>query len=212
MILKRIVLPVLFICSLSASSFCQKSSSSGNVKSFKINGVSVTTKASFEFDTLGIVSPDTLRLTSCGEYVYSPFGKLYDKKDLKKSVLKDFQVADKKHWAAGEEFLLNELTLDSNKLILFFDKNPDEVPGSYVLKGEIFDNRIIFQDGIKIGMNTDDFYKTFFSLFPVELENRYRVVSISTCENSVIHYYNFKDGKLLKVMFDCDERYWKLEY
>ncbi len=208
---KRLLL-VLIILFESIIGFGKQPLPIDTTKSFKVNGVWVTPKTSFKFDTLGIISTDTLPLTSCADYVYFPFGPMKDKRDLKHSLLKSFTVTDKKYWAGGEVFPINILKADFDKLILFFDKNKEDAKSSYVIKGEIMDSTIHFINGIKIGMNLDDFYNKFFDLFPTDLQKKYKVVTIATCDYDLTHVYTFKNGKLISVGFICDERYWRVEY
>ena len=46
--------------------------------SFRIGASWATPKKSFDFNTLGQSSGDTLHLVTCSDYVYFPFGKLTD--------------------------------------------------------------------------------------------------------------------------------------
>lgn len=169
-------------------------------KSFKIETFWVTPKDSFgNYEEK--VSGDTLQLVSCEEYIYSPFGTIKSKSDLKISLLNNFQITDRNDSLGGTLCELQILKLDSNNITLFFDTDRYASKGSYIVKGEILDNRVTFANGIKIGMNIDDFYKMFFVSFPKELQDKYKVVAISSCVDAIMHIYTFKDGSLLSIKF-----------
>src|SRR6185312_6130879 len=164
-------------------------------KSFKIETFWVTPKDSFgNYDEK--VSGDTLQLVSCEEYIFSPFGVIKSKLELKTSLIKNFKVTDRTDSLGGNVCEVQILKLDSNNLTLFFDTDRYASRGSYIVKGKILDNRVTFDNEIKIGMNIDDFYKMFFVSFPKELQDKYKVVTISSCVDAIMHIYDFKDGKL----------------
>ena len=52
----------------------------------------MTPKLTFDFNSVLKSSGDTIDIVTCGEYVYFPFGHLKDKKDLKESLLKNFNI------------------------------------------------------------------------------------------------------------------------
>ncbi len=181
-------------------------------KSFKINGIWVTPKTSFDFNSFDGISGDTLKLVSCAEYIYSPFGIIHSKEELKTSLLKDFQVTDRNENDGSQISTVQLLKLDFNELILFFDTDREATKESYILKGEIHDNKVKFDMGIKIGMTMGDFYKTFFDLIPKELQVKFRVVKLSSCVDAITHFYDFKNGKLESVKFGCEGCTWTLDY
>jgi hypothetical protein len=154
--------------------------------SFRINNYWVTPKKSFDFNSLGKSSRDTLHLITCSNYVYFPFGKLTDKSSLKSSLLKDFYITSShldtfvnsmlpsnpsdnfKQWS---ETL--ELELGENKLSLFLDNDPEASMHGYIRSGKIVDSKILFSENIRIGMSSTDFYNLFFDYFPKELTLKY---------------------------------------
>lgn len=170
--------------------------------SFKINNYWVTPKISFDFNSLGISSGDTLNLVTCSEYVYAPFGLLTDKGQFKNSLLKDFTSNDTLLGLQGEwQIEAQTLKLNSNKLLLFFDNDSESSKHSYILDGEIVDDKVQFSDKIKVGMSIEDFYKTFFDYFPTVLHRKYKIVELESCVTDVIHIYAFNNGQLSSVKF-----------
>jgi hypothetical protein len=143
------------------------------------------------------MSKDTLYIVTCSEYVYSPFGLLKKESDLRKSVLKNFKSNTNDNPPLGKSYNLN-----TNKLTLFFDNDPYASKESYIIKGEINDSKVCFINGVKIGMKIEDFYKSFFVVFPPELEYRYNVIVYESCVTAIKHTYIFKNHQLFLVKFE----------
>jgi len=156
-----------------------------------------------DYDTARVTG-DTLHLTTCNEYVYSPFGIIEDRKTFKTSLLKDFTVRDVAAPALPQPYQMQILKYKSSKLIFFFDHDPEASKHSPIVKGEIYDEDVPFFNGIKIGMGLDAFYKTFFDYFPDSLKNKYKVIAIESCVTSITHVYTFQNQKLKSVKFISD--------
>ena len=165
---------------------------------------------SFDFNSLGQSSGDTLHLVTCSDYVYFPFGKLIDKSSLTTSLLKDFTITSFKRdtftntnitppYFEWSESVILELT--NNKLNIFLDNDPEASTHSYIRGGQIVDNKVVFTDNIKVGMSIEDFYKTFFEYFPTELNRKYKVIEFESCVTDVTHVYTFDKGLLSSVKF-----------
>ena len=187
---------------------------SDTTNSFKINNYWVTPKKTFNFNSLGKYSGDTLHLVTCAQYVYSPFGLLTDKSTLKTSLLKDFKIIsckldtftnimlpsdpsdDFKQWSESIE-----LELGTNKLNLFLDNDPEASKHSYIRGGQIVDSKVVFSENIKIGMDIEDFLRKFFDHFPTELTKKYKVVEFEACVTDLTHVYTFDNGHLRIVKF-----------
>ena len=183
-------------------------------KSFKVDSYWMTPKKSFNFNSLGKSSVDTLHLVTCSSYVYFPFGKLTDKSSLKASLLKDFNIIsskldtftnimlpsdpsdDFKQWSETIE-----LELGANKLSLFLDNNPESSMHGYIRGGQILDSKVLFLNNIKVGMSIEDFYKNFFDYFSIALSKKYKVVELESCVADVTQIYTFDDGLLISVKF-----------
>jgi len=178
-------------------------------KSFRVDNYWATPKKSFDFNSLGKPSADTLHLVTCSQYVYYPFGLLNKKSDLKTSLLKQFTISNCKREAymnhdISEDSLWSEsfeLTLGRNKLNIFLDNDPEASTHSYLSSGEIYDSKVDLLDDIKIGMNINEFYKSFFDYFPTELENTFKVIKFESCVQSITHIYIFNNGKLSIIKF-----------
>lgn len=178
--------------------------------SFKIGNYWVTPKKSFDFNSLGQSSGDTLHLVTCSQNVYFPFGKLTDKSSLKTSLLKDFTIINFNRDTftninISPDFLqwseLVELKLGDNKLNLFLDNDPEASMHGYIRGGQIVDSNVIFSDNMKIGISVVDFYKIFFDYFPADLNNKYKVVEFESCVADVTHIYTFVNRQLNSVKF-----------
>ena len=166
-------------CDNSKSRFEKTYIPTDTINSFKIDNKWVTPKKSFEFNSLGKSSGDTLDLVTCCKYVFYPFGNLTDSSSLKNSLLKDFVISDFKRdtftnsnitpscfqWSESVE-----LKLDENKLTLFFDNDPEASTHGYIRGGRIVSDKVQFSDDIQIGMRVENFYKKLFDYFPSELE------------------------------------------
>ena len=205
---------LLTACSNNADKKSAADNSVDTTKSFKVANYWLTPKKSFDFNSLGKSSGDTLHIVTCDQYVYFPFGKLTDKSLLKTSLLKDFTITkfkldtftnamlpsdpsdDFKEWSESLELELGE-----NKLSLYLDNDPEASTHGYIKGGHIVDSKVIFADKIKIGISAEDFYKTFFDYFPTKLLTKYKVVEFESCVTDVTHIYTFDNGQLSMVKF-----------
>ena len=104
------------------------------------------------------------------------------------------------------------LNKGSNKLLLYFSTDPEELVQSNILKGEINDSSVIFANGVRIGMPVREFYKQFFRRFPLALQHKYNTVIFDYCVDDIRHAYDFKNGKLVTVRFSQPGGIWKLDY
>jgi len=179
---------------------------SDTTNSFKIEGYRVTPKASFEFSTLNKSGIDTLDMVACSDYIYSPFGKVNDKRKFASSLLKNFTVVNRIQATSSGKVEVQILKHKASKLVFFFD-NSDTATHSDILKGEIYDDDVVFFNAIRIGIKEDDFYKIFFDYFPPELRNKYKVIAMESCVDGIKHVYSFKDGKLSSVKFISDYQF-----
>ncbi|HET6226474.1 MAG TPA: hypothetical protein VFF27_09365 [Bacteroidia bacterium] len=157
-------------------------------------------KQAFQLLSVTKQEGDTLRLVSCADYIYSPFGKIENEAGLKLSLLKHAEV---KIRAYDEQSDFYELGQGKNKLVLFFSDDTDGALSSSIVKGKIQDSSIVFNNGIHIGMNNVDFYKIFFESFPKKLQENYNVVEIESCVQGIKHVYMFEKKKLTSVEFEC---------
>jgi hypothetical protein len=181
------------------------------LKAIKIGKFWATPKLTFEFHSLDKCSDDSLKLVTCSEYAYSPFGQLENKLDLAQSILKNFKVINKIEKFDNGKFEFQILTLKSSRLILFFDEDPEASKHSYIFKGEITDIETNLIDGIKIGMTKEDFFRTFFENFQNELLMKYNFIVFESCVDDMEHTYSFKDNKLVSISFLSDS-YWHVDY
>jgi hypothetical protein len=197
-------------CSNPSDTTDTKDNSIDTTKSFKVDNYWATPKKSFDFNSLGKSSGDTLNLVTCSDYVYFPFGELQDKSSLTTSLLKDFTVTkfqrdtftntnlDPPFFQWSESV---NIELANNKLTIFLDNDPEASAHGYIRGGQIVDCKVVFSDNIKVGMSMQDFYKSFFDYFPIELTTKYKVVEFASCVNDVTHIYTFDNGQLASVKF-----------
>lgn len=202
---------ILTACSNRTDNNPTAANSVDTTKSFKVDNYWVTPKPAFDFNSLGKSSGDTLVLITCAEYVYSPFGDLKDKSDLNSSLLKNFSITDRVDSMDIGPIEFQILKHNSSRLIFFFDHDPEATKHSFIFKGEIKDSDVNFLDNIKIGMNRDDFYKTFFDNFPTATQDKFKVVVFESCIQDIKHFYNFDNNKLSSVKFITDS-YWTVNY
>ena len=154
---------------------------------------------------------DTIVFITCVEYVYSPFGIIKNKQEIKHSLLNNFVVTDRKQKQTNGEFEFQILKKDNSKLILFFDNDPEATKQSYVFKGEIYDNSVKLDYGIRIGMSIEDFFDIFLESIPEEFNKKYKVIVFESCVIGEKQVYSFENSKLVSVIFETDS-YWKVDY
>lgn len=180
-------------------------------KAIKIDNYWVTPKPSFEFNSLQNSSGDTLSIVTCSEYVYSPFGIIKDKSEFKSSLLKNFSVTNRTDSMDAGKYEFNILKLNRNKLIFFFDNDPEASKHSDLFKGEIYDSEVQLINGVKIGMSKEEFYNVFFDNFSNDLMKKYKCFVLESCVQDIKHKYSFKDNKLQSINFITDS-YWTVNY
>jgi hypothetical protein len=175
-------------------------------KSFKIDDYWATPKSSFKFNSLNKSGLDTLDLVVCADFVYSPFGKIKNKSEFGSSLLRNFGLQNKIQTITFGQAEVQILRHNASKLIFFFDDTDTSIH-SDILKGEIYVVDVEFVNNIRIGIETNDFYNTFFDYFPAELVDKYKVVVLESCVDGIKHIYTFKDGKLNSVKFISDYKF-----
>ncbi|PSR56895.1 hypothetical protein AHMF7605_27055 [Adhaeribacter arboris] len=168
-------------------------------------------KESFEFNTLGESKGDTITFVTCSDYVFSPFGEVNNKTQLRTSLLKNFSMVDRIDTLDNEAFEFQILTLKNSRLILFFDDSSEGSRGSYIHKGEIMDTEVNLSDNVKIGMSKKDFIMTFFDNFPDEALSTYNHFVFESCVTDIWHTYTFTGDKLQSIKFTTDS-YWVVDY
>jgi hypothetical protein len=181
------------------------------LNSVKLGNDWITPKTSFDFNSFIDFHGDTLGIVTCAEYAYSPFGLINNKTELKSSKLSGFACIDKVEKMENGEFEFQKLSLGPNRIILFFDNDPESSKSSYVLKGEIFDNKIVLDNNVKIGMTKKAFIDIFFDYFPDKLTNRYQTIVFESCVQAIRHTYMFNNDRLESIKFDSDS-YWTVDY
>jgi len=170
-----------------------------------------TPKTTFDFNSFIDFQGDTLGIATCAEYAYSPFGQINNKTELKSSKLSGFACIDKVEKMENGEFEFQKLSLGSNRIILFFDNDPEASKSSYIFKGEIFDNNVVLENDVKIGMTKKEFIDKFFDYFPEKLTNKYQIIIFESCVQDIRHTYKFNNDRLESVKFDSDS-YWTVDY
>ena len=85
--------------------------------SSKIDTFRIKPKKTFDINTIVKSSEDTLYIVSCSEYVYSPFGVIKEKRELKESSLKNFNLVSRKEKMINGTYEFQRLNLDSNNPI-----------------------------------------------------------------------------------------------
>jgi hypothetical protein len=181
-----------------------------NTKTTEIQKANWIPKSSFGFESIHF-NMDTLFIVTCSEFVYSPFGALDDKKDLSTSSLNNFNQQTKIQRMDIGEVEFQYLTLNLNRLILFFDKNDGGNKHSYVFKGELKDSSVSLINGIQVGVNKDDCMNAFFDNYESKLLNQVNVISLISCVDDIVHTYTFKNETLNSIDFKTDS-YWNVNY
>lgn len=180
-------------------------------KAIKIANFWVIPKSSFEINSLNNSSGDTLSIITCSEYVYSPFGSIKNKSEFKSSLLKNFSVRNRIDSMDVGKFEFNILKIKTSKLIFFFDNDPEASKHSDIFKGEIYDSEVQFENGVKIGMSKEEFYKVFFDSFSNDFLEKYKYFVLESCVQDIKHTYSVKNNKLQSINFITDS-YWIVNY
>jgi hypothetical protein len=180
-------------------------------KAIKIENYWATPKQSFDFATMQDSRGDTLTFVTCAEYVYSPFGQVTNKSDIKTGLLKNFSVKERVDSMDVGSIELQILKHNSSRLIFFFDNDREASKHSFIFQGDINDNDVTLLDGIKIGMSKEKFVATFFDTFPDDLIAKYNIIAFESCTDDIRHIYTFKDDKLKSINFKT-HRYWTVNY
>jgi hypothetical protein len=164
-----------------------------------VDGVSVIPKFSTEFGALLKHGHDTLGISVNSTYVYFPFGLIKSKSKPDLGILRNFLITNKIIKTDIGNIDIQILKHASSKLIFYFN-TVDGAKYCDLVKGEVYDTDVKFINGIKIGMSTGDFYNSFFTDFPPELENKYHVFVLESVDG-VKHIYSFGNSKLKSVKF-----------
>jgi hypothetical protein len=180
-------------------------------KGVKINGYWTQPKKSFEFATMLNNTGDTLTFVTCAEYVYSPFGQIFNKSDIKSGMLKDFSMTSRIDTMDVGPIEFQILKHDSSRIIFYFDNDSESIKHSFIFQGDLVDSNLMLLDGIKIGMNKKNFIATFFDFFPNELIEKYNIIAFESCVNDIRHTYTFKDNKLKSINLK-KHSYWTINY
>ncbi len=133
---------------------------------------------------------------------FSPFGKLNEKSNFQKTLLKNFKTINKKKKVEGGfiEYQF-KFAFRSSNLHIEFDNDLEASTHSYIVGGEIRDREIGFVNNVHIGMDVDDFCRIFFSFFPEEILERFKVIIFESCVTDIVHIYTFENKKLISVKF-----------
>jgi hypothetical protein len=180
-------------------------------RAIKIESNWVTPKQSFDFAAMLDSTVDTLIFVSCAEYIYSPFGQITNKSEIKTGLLKNFSVTDRVDSMDVGAIEFQILKHNSSQLIFFFDNDPETSKHSFIFQGDINDKDVTLVNGIKIGMSKARFVSTFFDTFPNELITRHDVIAFESCVDDIRHTYTFKDDKLISINFK-KHSYWTVKY
>jgi len=180
--------------------------------SFRIGSYWVTPDSVFDFNTLLKAGEDTLHLVACQKYLMEPFGPMENKVQLQSSLLREFSTKTRYVKQENGTFPFVSLNKGNSRLLLYFSTDPDELVYSNILKGEINDSNVVFANGVRIGMQSDQFYRQFFKTFPSALQRQYKTVIFDYCVNDIRHTYDFKNAKLAAVKFSQPGGIWKLDY
>lgn len=185
-------------------------SQADTVNAVKIDNYWITPKDSFRIISLEN-EKNTLRIVSCAEYVYSPFGEISDKSAFSNSLLKDFTITNKIETMENGTFQFQILKFKTSRLIYFFDDDPEASKHSDIFKGDINNPEVKFLYGIKIGMDKESFLAVFFKDFPAGLATKCNVIVFESCVQDITHTYTFEANKLKSVSFVTDS-YWRVDY
>jgi len=163
----------------------------------------VTPKPSFKYNTSLPISSDTLVFVTCADYVFSPFGHVTNKDEIKRGLLKKFSVHDRVDTVqfVPEEYQIAKYR--SSRLIYWFDSDPDASRHFSIIKGDILDDDVLLLDSIRTGMSKAEFVAKFFDAFPDKLMDQYNIIAFESCVSDIRHTYLFKDGYLSAINFQC---------
>jgi hypothetical protein len=162
----------------------------------------------FEFEFVETRAPDTVYVVSCDEFLFSPFGVMKSKRDLRRSTLRDLTFNSIRRSQSDGTFEYEYLHSHTSRLILFFDTDTEGERSSYIMQGEIRDSTIRLAKHVRLGMTKQEFVDSFFLAFPLNELYRARVFVFDTCLGDVRHFYVFEQNKLVRILFDNPESIW----
>ena len=195
----KIIKLVMFICLFQGTTLSQDS-------------LYAVPKTTFNFMSIKEKSEDTLVILTCNKYVYSPFGKIGKKSDLRSSLLKTFKVASHHDKMENGVFEFHSLQMDSSRLILFFNEDKSGEGGSYIIKGQIKSSKVHFINNVRIGMDIFSFVNIFFVSYSNRIVHQYNTIIFESClTGSIRHIYNFHNGLLKSVNFDSPSCIWNFK-
>lgn len=174
-------------------------------KAFKFENQWIKPADSVDLSSIQAKGTDTLLIAACSDYINHPFGKIEQKSELSKSLLGKFKVTSKKKKIYDNSKELSEfqvLTFRTNKLLCYFDNDPESSPHSIIVRGSINTNDVKLAKGVHLGMNANDFLKVFFKEGPQNLPYKYFL--ISPCVGDTNHLYTFENGRLTDIKFIGD--------
>ncbi len=192
------------ICALFAATFLLPNKSFCDTIEFK----NLTPKLKFEFNS---ISPDndTLKIVTCMNEVYFPFGRIKSEFDLRHSALKSYKIKKRNEYVAkNERETLYYVSKNNDRLVMFFNSDSEGTISSYITAGKIIDPTLEFSSKQKIGMTKRAFFELWFSTYPQSILH-YNSIHLISCVDDITHKYIFADDKLKEVDF-VSTSYWNI--
>jgi len=152
------------------------------------------------------IHSDTLEIVSTSPTTYYPYGNFSNIKELldRYSFLKvetESQLPYKDSTMLPDTIYI--LSSNGNQLKLF--REP-ELKLLQIVSGKIINREIPQLNEVSVGMSKVDFIHSYFSKLPEGYEN-INVVEMEAALTGIWHYYNFRQDKLINIIYISDYQY-----
>lgn len=149
------------------------------------------------------IKGDTLKFMSAGWFFYYPFGK-YDAMDPIRSKYPFFKFKIEADTAKYDPVKFYRMSFKDS--FVKFLKN-DDTGKMEIVYGKIINDEIVLDNGFKIGLNKDLFFKYFFKN-PAHLEN-IKYVKIDSILEGMFYTFYFENDTISSITIDTDYQLYK---
>ncbi|WP_316788845.1 hypothetical protein [Pedobacter frigoris] len=141
---------------------------------------------------------DTLSFVTTGWFFYYPYGKHATIASFRKAY-PQFTVIEEKASLNNDAMLLYRVKQKNSFVKLIYQPDTERME---IVSAKINDTEFTFKNGVKIGMQKEDFIKEFFS-HPFSLKG-YNHIKIISALDGINHNYHFEDNTLRSIELKTD--------
>ena len=160
------------------------------------NKFSVSLMDDFEIIEYKIIS-DTLSIVSTSDFLYYPFNKYNDIKDL----TNNYSFMENSVEYNDLHVPLYRFSFKKSYIKFVYD---DQNRLFEIVAAKIFDDDIVLSNQIKIGISKSDFISFFADKIDFEEINNINVIEFISGLTGIWHYYTFNNNVLVSYEIDTD--------